>query len=132
MPFLCKYLIPDTELEAGSTASSDLLKLSSKCRTIGTPTVYTCGVCQIVDDGETSFAKAGYGVYWPHAAELGTGRRYSFYPITLVRCQLQAIIEALQQPASPWSQKKLLVASVIWLLLIISWPACLTGVAVEV
>lgn len=60
------------------------------------PIVYTCGVLHI-EGNEKKYMKAGYGVYWPHAQELGTGRRYNFYPVTLVRCQLQAIIDALQQ-----------------------------------
>ncbi|CAG9531608.1 unnamed protein product [Cercopithifilaria johnstoni] len=60
------------------------------------PIVYTCGVLHI-EGNEKKYVKAGYGVYWPHALELGTGKRYNFYPVTLVRCQLQAIIDALQQ-----------------------------------
>ncbi|VDK81118.1 unnamed protein product [Litomosoides sigmodontis] len=60
------------------------------------PVVYTRGIVHI-EGSNKKYIKAGYGVYWPHAQELGTGRRYSFYPVTLVRCQLQAIIDALQQ-----------------------------------
>ncbi|KAL3985122.1 hypothetical protein ACH3XW_37325 [Acanthocheilonema viteae] len=60
------------------------------------PVVYTCGVIHI-EGNEKKYIKAGYGVYWPHALELSTGKRYNFYPVTLIRCQLQAIIDALQQ-----------------------------------
>lgn len=60
------------------------------------PVVYTCGVLHI-EGSEKKYLKAGYGVYWPHELGLGAGRRYHFYPVTLVRCQLQAIIDALQQ-----------------------------------
>uniref|UniRef100_A0A915PN49 RNase H type-1 domain-containing protein n=1 Tax=Setaria digitata TaxID=48799 RepID=A0A915PN49_9BILA len=60
------------------------------------PIVYTCGVLHTEGD-EKKYFKAGYGVFWPHALSLGTGKRYNFYPITLIRCQLQAIIDALQQ-----------------------------------
>ncbi|KAM3718011.1 Ribonuclease [Dirofilaria immitis] len=62
------------------------------------PTVYTRGVLHI-EGNEKKYMKAGYGVYWPHAHELGIGKRYNFFPVTLIRCQLQAIIVALQQAA---------------------------------
>lgn len=60
------------------------------------PIVYTCGV--LYTEGiYKKYVKAGCGVYWPLAEELSSGRRYNFYPVTLIRCQLQAIIDALKQ-----------------------------------
>ncbi|EFO17859.1 hypothetical protein LOAG_10639 [Loa loa] len=83
--------VPETSSAADSKnyVSENLLSGS-------VPIVYTCGVLH-TEGNEKKHVKAGCGVYWPHAQELGIGRRYNFYPVTLVRCQLQAIIDALQQ-----------------------------------
>ncbi|KAK6107863.1 hypothetical protein QQG55_29895 [Brugia pahangi] len=89
-----------TDIFIPETPSADSKNCASKnLSSDDVPTVYTCGVLH-VEGNEKKYVKAGCGVYWPHAQELGTGRRYNFYPITLVRCQLQAIIDALQQAAN--------------------------------
>ncbi|VDN05445.1 unnamed protein product [Thelazia callipaeda] len=76
-------------LSVGSSTTNSISK--------STPVVYTCGVLHSKVVNEKKYVEAGIGVYWPYCHEMGTGKRYTFYPITLVRCQLQAIIEALQQ-----------------------------------
>ncbi|OZC12153.1 hypothetical protein X798_00674 [Onchocerca flexuosa] len=86
----------DIFVQETSSEASSRNYVSKNLLNDNVPIVYTCGVLHI-EGNEKKYMKAGYGVYWPHAQELGIGKRYNFFPITLVRCQLQAIIDALQQ-----------------------------------